>query len=76
MSGDGSEPTHRLWLVGCDDATPVDVALTELELALMKELCQRSLEAAGGPCMPRMKLVELPDEAGKPHWSDLMEWTG
>jgi hypothetical protein len=50
----------RITLAGCDDATRIDLELSDDELTFIERLCALSEEASEYGCQPRMRVEEVP----------------
>lgn len=52
------KPTHQIVLMGCDDATKVEIALDPAEVNLLQELADMT-QAVGGGCCPTLWIREI-----------------
>lgn len=58
----------RIVLAGCDDATAIDLELSEGELKFVEMLCERSKHESESGCQPTMRVEEVPPPDEEDIW--------
>lgn len=56
---------HGIRVSGCDDATHVNLDLTETELAVVRRLAAALEEASSYSCQPTMRVFDGPTDTGE-----------